>query len=113
MNESGRSVGPARGAFKVDLEHVVVCHDEIDIPFGEIRVKDGGGHGGHNGLRSLHRELGGGDYVRIRCGVGRPDTTDPEVVSAHVLGKWREPRDAVADLVSRAADEVERRVGTR
>ena len=110
MNESGRSVGPARGSYKLDLDHVVVVHDEIDLAFGDIRVKTGGGHGGHNGLRSLHRDLGSGDYVRVRVGVGRPDTTDPEVVSAHVLGKWRNPAGEVRELVTRAADEVDRLV---
>jgi PTH1 family peptidyl-tRNA hydrolase len=112
MNESGRSVSPARGALKVDLDHIVVAHDEIDIPFGEIRVKQGGGHGGHNGLRSLARELGAPDFHRVRVGVGRPDTTDPEVVSAHVLGKWRENAADVRALIDRAADEVERLVVT-
>jgi PTH1 family peptidyl-tRNA hydrolase len=111
MNDSGRSVSPARGAMKVDLDHIVVVHDEIDIPFGEIRVKQGGGHGGHNGLRSLTRELGGPDFWRVRCGVGRPDSTDPDVVAAYVLGKWRQAKAEVEDLVSRAADEVERKVG--
>jgi PTH1 family peptidyl-tRNA hydrolase len=110
MNESGRSVGPARGAYKLDLDRIVVVHDEIDIAFGEIRVKQGGGHGGHNGLRSLQRELGGADFWRVRCGVGRPDTTDPEIVSAHVLGKWKEGSADVRDLVTRAADEVEKLV---
>jgi PTH1 family peptidyl-tRNA hydrolase len=110
MNESGRSVSPARGSYKLGLDRVVVIHDDIDLPFGEVRVKLGGGHGGHNGLRSLHRALGGPDYHRVRCGVGRPDTTDPDDVSAHVLGRWRAPREEVADLVSRAADAAERLV---
>jgi peptidyl-tRNA hydrolase, PTH1 family len=110
MNESGRSVGPARGSFKLDLDHVVVVHDEIDLPFGEIRVKTGGGHGGHNGLRSLHRDLGSGDYTRVRVGVGRPDSTDPDVVAGYVLGRWRRPRDEVRALVEAAAAEVERAI---
>jgi PTH1 family peptidyl-tRNA hydrolase len=110
MNESGRSVGPARGAYKLDLDRVLVVHDEIDIPFGEVRVKEGGGHGGHNGLRSLHKELGSGDYRRIRVGVGRPDSTDPELVAAYVLGKWRRPAAEVRTLIERAADEAERLV---
>ena len=111
MNESGRSVSPARGALKVELDRLIVIHDEIDIPFGEIRVKQGGGHGGHNGLRSLQKELGGPDFHRIRVGVGRPDTTDPEVVSSHVLGKWRETNEDVRALIDRATGEVERLVG--
>lgn len=108
MNEAGRSAGPARGAYKLALERVVAVHDEIDIPFGEIRTRLGGGLAGHNGLKSLKRELGGGDFWRVRVGVGRPNSTDPEIVSAHVLGRFREPREEVAALVERAADEVER-----
>ncbi len=108
MNDSGRSVGPARGSLKVPLDHVVVVYDEIDLPFGEVRSRLGGGTAGHNGMKSLRRELGGGDFVRVRGGVGRPDSTDPEIVSAWVLGRFREPREQVADLIARAADEVQR-----
>jgi PTH1 family peptidyl-tRNA hydrolase len=111
MNESGRAVGPARGAFKLDLDRVVVVHDEIDLPFGDVRVRLGGGLAGHNGLKSLRRELGSPDFQRVRVGVGRPDSTDPEIVSAYVLGKWRQPASEVADLVDRAVGEVERLVG--
>jgi len=110
MNESGRSVGPARGAYKLDLDRIVVVHDEIDLPFGDIRVRLGGGLAGHNGLKSLRRDLGSPDFHRVRVGVGRPDTTDPELVSAHVLGKWRQPAAEVAELVERARDETERLV---
>jgi peptidyl-tRNA hydrolase, PTH1 family len=112
MNESGRSVGPARGAYKLDLERVVVVHDEIDLPFGDIRVRLGGGLAGHNGLKSLKRELGSADFQRVRVGVGRPDTTDPEIVSAHVLGKWRRDSADVRELVERARDEAERLVSS-
>ncbi len=108
MNEAGRSVGPARGTFKLELDRVLVIHDEIDLPFGDIRVRLGGGLAGHNGLKSLKRELGSADFRRVRIGVGRPDTTDPDIVSAHVLGKWREPADEVRALVARATDEAER-----
>jgi PTH1 family peptidyl-tRNA hydrolase len=109
MNEAGRSVGPARGAYRVDdLARVLVLHDEIDLPFGEIRTRVGGGLAGHNGLKSLRRELGDPGFARVRVGVGRPDSTDPEVVSAHVLGRWREPADEVRALVARAADAAER-----
>jgi peptidyl-tRNA hydrolase, PTH1 family len=110
MNEAGRSVGPARGAYKLALDRVLVLHDEIDLPFGDIRARLGGGLAGHNGLKSLKRELGGADFQRVRIGVGRPDTTDPEIVSAHVLGKWRETPAAVRELVERARDEAERLV---
>jgi peptidyl-tRNA hydrolase, PTH1 family len=108
MNEAGRSVGPARGALKLPLERVVVVHDEIDIPFGEIRPRLGGGLAGHNGLKSIKRELGGADFVRVRVGVGRPASSDPEIVSAHVLGRFREDREEVRELVERGADCVQR-----
>lgn len=107
MNECGRSVGPARGALRVPLERVLVLHDEIDLPFGEIRTRIGGGLAGHNGLKSLKRELGSADFARVRIGVDRPPTTDPDRVAAYVLGKFREPRADVELLVSDAADAAE------
>jgi PTH1 family peptidyl-tRNA hydrolase len=110
MNDAGRSVGPARGALRVELDRLIVVHDEIDLPFGEIRVRLGGGLAGHNGLKSLKRELGGAEFHRVRTGVGRPDSTDPDLVAAYVLGKWRQPAVEVADLVARAADAAERLV---
>jgi PTH1 family peptidyl-tRNA hydrolase len=108
MNAVGDSAGPARGAVKAPLERTVVLHDEIDIPFGEIRVREGGGLAGHNGLKSLKRGFGSADFWRVRIGVGRPDSTDPEIVSAWVLGRFREPPAEVEDLVERAATETER-----
>jgi peptidyl-tRNA hydrolase, PTH1 family len=110
MNESGRSVGPARGSFKLDLDRLVVVHDEIDLPFGDVRVRLGGGLAGHNGLKSLRRDLGSPDFHRVRVGVGRPDSTDPDIVAAYVLGRWRQPASEVDALVARAADEAERLV---
>jgi peptidyl-tRNA hydrolase, PTH1 family len=110
MNESGSSVGPARGALGVPLDRVVAVHDEIDLPFGRIEVRLGGGLAGHNGLKSLRQGLGSPDFRRVRVGVGRPDTTDPELVSAHVLGRFREPPDDVRALVERAADQLDRLV---
>ncbi len=108
MNDSGDSVSPARGALGVDLDHVVVVHDEIDLPFGRVESRLGGGLAGHNGLKSLKRGLGSGDFRRVRVGVGRPDSTDPEIVSRHVLGRFSEPPEAVRELVERAADELDR-----
>ena len=107
MNDAGRSVGPARGAFKVPLERVLVVHDEIDLPFGEIQTRLGGGLAGHNGLKSLRRELGSAHFMRIRLGVGRPDSTDPEIVSAYVLGRFGEPKADVDELVERGVAAVE------
>ncbi len=110
MNEAGSSVGPARGAFKLPLDRVLVLHDEIDLPFGEIRPRVGGGLAGHNGLKSLKRGLGSGDFGRVRVGVGRPPTTDPDRVAAYVLGRFKEPREEVEQLIERAADTAEQLV---
>ncbi|HEY1508956.1 MAG TPA: aminoacyl-tRNA hydrolase [Solirubrobacteraceae bacterium] len=108
MNEAGQSVSPARGAMKLDLDRVLVIHDEIDLPFGEIRVRTGGGLAGHNGLKSLKQGLGSPDFARVRIGVGRPPTTDPDRVAAYVLGRFAEPRDEVARLIDEAADATEK-----
>ena len=72
MNESGGPVASLRSFFKVPLEQVVVVHDELDIPYGTLRLKRGGGDNGHNGLRSLTSSLGSRDYLRVRVGIGRP-----------------------------------------
>ena len=110
MNASGESAGPARGSLKAPLDRVVVLHDEIDLPFGEVQSRLGGGLAGHNGLKSLERGLGSREFWRVRAGVGRPDSTDPEIVAAYVLGRFREPREEVEALVGRAAGEAERLV---
>ncbi|HXS45413.1 MAG TPA: aminoacyl-tRNA hydrolase [Solirubrobacteraceae bacterium] len=104
MNDAGRSVGPARGSLRLDLDRVVVIHDEIDLPFGEVRTRVGGGLAGHNGLRSVRQALGSADFTRVRVGVGRPDSTDPDDVAGYVLGRWRQPGEEVRALVERAAD---------
>jgi PTH1 family peptidyl-tRNA hydrolase len=108
MNDAGRSVGAARGAAKIDLDRLLVIHDEIDLPFGEIRTRLGGGLAGHNGLKSVRQGVGSPDFARVRVGVGRPDTTDPDRVASYVLGKFREPRQEVELLVEQAADAAER-----
>jgi PTH1 family peptidyl-tRNA hydrolase len=112
MNDSGRAAGPARGALGVDLDRVVAVHDEIDLPFGRVESRLGGGLAGHNGLKSLKGELGGADFRRVRVGVGRPDSSNPEIVSAHVLGRFREPQDEVRALVERAVEALERVVSS-
>ena len=111
MNESGSAAGPARGELGVELDHVVALHDEIDLPFGEVRSKLGGGVAGHNGLKSLSQGLGSREFWRVRAGVGRPDSTDPEAVSSYVLSRFHESDDDVRALVAAAADEAERLVG--
>jgi peptidyl-tRNA hydrolase, PTH1 family len=107
MNKSGSAAAPARGSLKVPIDRVIALHDEIDLPFGEVRAKQGGGVAGHNGLKSLRQGLGDPGFWRVRAGVGRPDSTDPEIVSAHVLSRFREPREEVAALIETAARETE------
>ena len=108
MNDSGKAVGPARGALQLPLERVLVIHDEIDLPFGRVESRVGGGLAGHNGLKSLREGLGSPDFRRVRVGVGRPDSTDPDIVAGYVLSKFPEPADEVRDLIDRAASEAER-----
>ena len=111
LHERRRPLGRpgARRAASVPLDRVLVVHDEIDLPFGEVRARLGGGLAGHNGLKSLKRELGSRDFARVRVGVGRPDSTDPEIVSAYVLGRFREPRERGRRAsIDRAADAAER-----
>lgn len=107
MNEAGRSAGPARGSLKVPLERMLVVHDEIDLPFGEVRTRLGGGLGGHNGLKSLVHECGGREFPRVRAGVGRPDSSDPDVVAGYVLAPFAEPDAEVAQLLAAAAGAAE------
>ncbi|GGQ21582.1 aminoacyl-tRNA hydrolase [Actinomadura coerulea] len=106
MNESGGPVKGLRDFYKVPVERVVVVHDELDIPFGAVRLKQGGGDNGHNGLRSITRSLGAKEYPRVRFGVGRPPgRMDP---AAFVLKDFSAGERKELDLeVDRAADAVE------
>ena len=82
MNESGRAVEAARAFYKISPEDIIVFHDEIDLQAGKVRIKRGGGHAGHNGLRSIHAHIGP-DYGRVRIGIGHPG--DKDKVTGHVL----------------------------
>jgi PTH1 family peptidyl-tRNA hydrolase len=106
MNVSGPPVASLRAFFKVDPGRVIVVHDELDIPFGAIRLKLGGGDNGHNGLRSITASLGTRDYLRVRFGIGRPPgRMDP---ADFVLRDFAPPeRKELPLLVDRAADAVE------
>lgn len=106
MNESGRSVAAALRATRLPLSQVLVVHDHIDLPFGRLRLVEGGGSGGHNGLKSISGLVGPG-YLRLRVGVDRPDSYDPDVVADYVLSRFSEGKAAVAGLVAAAADAVE------
>lgn len=76
MNLSGKSVMQALQFYKLPLSQLIVVHDELDLPYGTVRFKQGGGHGGHNGLRSIQEQLGKGDFTRLRVGIGRPPHGD-------------------------------------
>jgi PTH1 family peptidyl-tRNA hydrolase len=106
MNDSGRSVAAALRDLRLPLGQVLVVHDHIDLPFGRLRLLQGGGSGGNNGVKSVSG-LVGADYVRLRVGVDRPPSTDPDVVADYVLSPFAEGRDEVRELVGRAADSVE------
>ncbi len=109
MNLSGDSVQPAMVFHKVAVGDVVVVHDELDLPFGEVRVKVGGGHAGHNGLRSLIQRIGSPDFVRVRVGIGRPAATFAGDIADYVLmGFNPDERGKVPDLVTSAKAAVER-----
>ena len=82
MNDSGRSVAAAATFYKIPAADIIILHDEIDLESAKVRVKRGGGHAGHNGLRSIHAHIGS-DYARVRLGVGHPG--DKDKVSGHVL----------------------------
>ncbi|MFA4928617.1 MAG: aminoacyl-tRNA hydrolase [Patulibacter sp.] len=113
MNESGRSVGPARGRLKTPLDRILVLHDEIDLKFGDIRCRLGGGLAGHNGLRSLKQHLGDATFGRVRVGVGRPEPGDPVSVADYVLSRWRQPQADVDAMIGEAADVAEAIVTAR
>ncbi|MSO44106.1 MAG: aminoacyl-tRNA hydrolase [Thermoleophilia bacterium] len=100
MNDSGSSVGPAAGSLHVAPDQVLVVHDDIDLPFGIVRGKRGGGHGGHNGLRSIIEGLGGADFLRVRVGVGRPPAGFPGDEADWVLRAWDEPESEVSALIA-------------
>jgi PTH1 family peptidyl-tRNA hydrolase len=103
MNLSGESVVKVKNFYKVD--EVVVIHDDLDLPFGALRLKKGGGHGGHNGLKSIDSTISK-EYIRVRMGIGKPEHKG-EVVS-FVLGKFSaEERQCLEDFIAHTADTVE------
>ncbi len=106
MNNAGASVAAALRELHLEADRLLVVHDEIDLPFGELRLRYDGGHGGHNGLRSVVG-LVGSDFNRLRVGVGRPASRDPEVVADWVLHDFEEPHSEVEALVGAAADAAE------
>jgi PTH1 family peptidyl-tRNA hydrolase len=104
MNLSGRAVAEAARFYKIPPADIIVVHDDLDLPFGQIRLKSGGGHGGHNGLRSIIAELGSADFVRLRVGIGRPDKGSAEKYvltpfSAEDAGFFRHVADGACEAL--------------
>src|SRR6185436_13571611 len=106
MNLSGRSVRTAARFYKLAPDEVIVVYDDIELPFDRVRAKAGGGLKGHNGLRSMADSLGTPDFLRVRCGVGRPRRGDPRSIADYVLAAFYEDEDP-SDLIERAADCTE------
>lgn len=102
MNLSGDSVGPAAGSLRANRGQVLVIHDDLDLPFGTVRGKVGGGSGGHNGLRSITHRLGGDDYLRVRIGIGRPPADFRGDQAAWVLMAFSEAAEEVDASLARA-----------
>ena len=106
MNRSGASVAPACQSLGVAPGDLIVVHDEIDLPFGTLRIKSGGGHGGHNGLRSINASLGHGDFLRMRLGVGRPPAGGD--VSGYVLSRFASAeRNLLNEYLDAAVEALE------
>lgn len=105
MNTSGGPAGEVAHFYKIPVEQIIVLHDELDLPLGKLRVKRGGGHGGHNGLKSLDSHLGK-EYVRVRLGIGHPGA--PEQVSDYVLADFRKDE---WDTVEKMNTEVAKHIG--
>ncbi|MCP3140743.1 aminoacyl-tRNA hydrolase [Pyxidicoccus xibeiensis] len=109
MNLSGRSVAEAARFYKVAVEDVLVIHDELDLPFGRLQLKAGGGSGGHNGLKSTVASLGDESFIRLRFGIGKPEGPNArERVSGYVLGNFDDgERRQLDELIGRAVDMTE------
>jgi PTH1 family peptidyl-tRNA hydrolase len=118
MNLSGKSVIAVKNFFKIDIENIIVIHDDIDLPFSALRIKRGGGHGGHNGLKSIDQAIGK-DYIRVRMGVGKPERKSQVVdfvlnnfsdEEEKIIEKWIEyTAETVKELQKKSVEEVKSR----
>ena len=105
MNNSGIAVHSIKEYYKIDLENIIVIHDDLDLPFGTVKFKIGGGHGGHNGLRSLDAHITK-EYIRVRIGIGKPaDKTD---VANYVLSNFsKEELNKLTDIIAHTIKAIE------
>ena len=101
MNRSGESLQACMTFFKISLKEILIVHDDLELPFGDVRIKEGGGLGGHNGLRSVSAVLGFRDFHRLRIGIGRPDRGS---ISSYVLSRFsREEEAELPEVVAKGA----------
>ena len=110
MNLSGFAISRAAQFYGVEVEKILVVHDEIDLEFGILRLKNGGGHGGHNGLRSVHEQLGAGGYARLRVGVGRDPNKPPgsKDAASWVLADFPSAQAPIVDaMISAGCEDIE------
>jgi PTH1 family peptidyl-tRNA hydrolase len=113
MNRSGQAIGPALKRERVPVEQLIVIYDELDLPEGRIRIRQRGGSGGHNGLKSIIAATGSSDFGRVRVGIGRPyhqgvPTWDPEIVMEHVLSNpSAASKQVLREAIERACDAIE------
>ncbi len=106
MNLSGNAVGEISRMYKIPIENTIILHDELDIPFGSIKTKLGGGTAGHNGLKSISEMLGSNSYARIRFGVGKPPVPGPDI-SDWVLQNFSEDEEAaLPNLIQQSLDKL-------
>jgi PTH1 family peptidyl-tRNA hydrolase len=106
MNLSGKSVGALAKFFKIAPEEILVVHDELDVVPGQVKLKFGGSHAGHNGLRDIHAQMGTGDYWRLRLGIGHPGVKS-EVVNWVLKKPMAEQRDLIQDAIGRSIKAAE------
>ncbi|MDD3009207.1 MAG: aminoacyl-tRNA hydrolase [Arcobacter sp.] len=105
MNNSGVAVHAIKEYYKIDIENIIVIHDDLDLPFGTVKFKIGGGHGGHNGLRSLDSHIGK-DYIRVRIGIGKP--ADKGDVANYVLSNFsKEELNKLQDIIPHTIKAIE------
>ena len=112
MNLSGEAVGEAAHWYKVPVDRTLVIHDEVELAFGDVRLKESGGLGGHNGLRSIEHILHSRDFWRLRIGVGRP-ASSRRPLADYVLEPFSEPREEILLMIGRAADLAEEWLASR
>ncbi len=105
MNNSGVAVHAIKEYYKIDIENIIVIHDDLDLPFGTVKFKIGGGHGGHNGLRSLDSHIGK-EYIRVRIGIGKP--ADKNDVANYVLSNFsKEELNKLQDIIPHTIKAIE------